>query len=503
MSIRKLMFLGVFLSVASCYAQDTTIYSRPVEEQLSPIVKLRDELYASPSLHAFYRKYSYSLLSVNLENTKKDLYLRQEGSGVNSLRINSESFTKNHKGVSLWGNAYYTNDKIKQVNFNETLDYHYVYPYVMADTVGGDLNAESYYFGGGISKLISGLRFALQGSFKGIQSFRNVDPRPKNISSDIDFAFSIGKEIPNNKAISIDLNLKKYIQNNSLDFANELGFPLVYHDAGLGVYNELLAGTRMLAYYKGLMLGAQLNFVPTNLDGFSAQIGFNRFQLNKELDKIADRISAIKENRSYLLLAYHHQRQKNNLIVKLKGYFNKREGLEATFANTGQTSLYKVSEEVRYTREKLGIKFSAAYGKAKKKWKWFLGVEGTFNTDNENYFLPDRFIDYQTVSAGVFATLTKPLGKTLLNIEVKANQLKVLSDDYSWGDINTKKGIYQMLNANYIYLTTDIFTTNATLRFDFPINNKLGAFSNVTGAYTYFDKINKARNLIFSLGVVF
>ncbi|RYX98864.1 hypothetical protein EON78_04290, partial [bacterium] len=289
---------------------------------MSPIIALRDDVYSSPSLHAFYRKNSYSLLAVNLENSKKDLYLRQEGSGISSLKINSESFLKNLKGVSLWGKAYYTNDKIKQVNFNETLDYHYVYPYVMADTVGGDLNAETYYFGGGLSKKMAGFIYGLQGAFKGIQSYRNKDPRPKNISSDIDFSLSVGREISNKSALSLDLSLKKYNQNNSLDFANELGFPLVYHDAGLGAYNELLAGTRMQAYYKGLRLGAQINLVPTNLDGFSAQLGFNNFNIGKELSGISENISEIEENNIYLSLAYHKQLEKKNFIVKLKGFTN-------------------------------------------------------------------------------------------------------------------------------------------------------------------------------------
>lgn len=503
MDIRKLIILSVFLGVAHAYAQDTTVRSNRVMEQVSPITTLLTESYTSPSLYPFSRKYNYSLLAANLEDSKKDLYLRQEGSGNKALRINSESFLKNLNGISLWGKAYYTNEKVKQVNFNETLDYQYVYPYVMADTVGGDLNAETYHFGGGLSKKIGGLRYGIQGSFRGIQSYRDRDPRPKNISSDIDFSVSVAKELNKQKALSLDLKLRKYNQNNSLQFVNELGFPLVYHDAGLGVYNELLAGTRMQAYYKGLSLGAQLNFLPTDLKGLSVQLGFNRFNVDKELSSISTNISEAKENHAYLLLAYHSQVQNHSFLVRLKGTYVKREGLEATFANTGDVSLYKVSEEVRYDREKLNIKLDATYGKTAKSLSWFLGVDGAFGTDNERYILPDRFIDYQTASVGVFASLAKSVGKTTLSLDMRANQLKALNSDYSWGNIDTRKGIYQMLNANYAYLTSDVFSISSSLRADFPLNNKLGAFAKVKGMSARYVGDNKGSELLFSFGVLF
>ena len=503
MGIRKLIILSVFLGVTNVYAQDTTAYTKRVMEQVSPITNLLTEAYSSPSLYPFSRKYNYSLLATNLEDSKKDLYLRQEGSGNRSLRINSESFLKNLNGISLWGKAYYTNEKVKQVNFNESLDYQYVYPYVMADTVGGDLNAETYYFGGGLSKKIGGLRYGIQGSFKGIQSYRDRDPRPKNISSDIDFSISVAKELNKQKALSLDLKVRKYNQNNSLQFVNELGFPLVYHDAGLGVYNELLAGTRMQAYYKGLSLGAQLNFLPTDLKGLSVQIGFNRFNLDKELSSVSTNISEAKENNAYLLLAYHYQQQNHHFLVRLKGSYVKRDGLEATFANTGGVSLYKVSEEVRYEREKLNIKLDATYGKTTKSLSWFVGVDGTFGTDNERYILPDRFIDYQTASASVFVSLAKSVGKTTLSLDMSANQLKVLNSNYSWNNIDTRKGIYQMLNANYTYLTADVFSVSSSLRADFPLNNKLGAFAKVKGMSARYVGDNKGSELLLSFGVLF
>lgn len=44
------------------------------------------------------------------------------------------------------------NNKTYAVNFNNNLDYDYLHPYVMADTVGGNLKNENYSITGGLSK---------------------------------------------------------------------------------------------------------------------------------------------------------------------------------------------------------------------------------------------------------------------------------------------------------------------------------------------------------------
>ncbi|SOD12188.1 DUF6850 family outer membrane beta-barrel protein [Pedobacter xixiisoli] len=502
MNIKKLIFLIVFLSVANTYAQDTT-YVNKVAEQVSPLVTLRDEMYSSPALRPFYRNYNYALLAANLEKLDKDLYLKQEGSGYNSFRINSESFIKNITGISLWGKAYYNNEKIRQVNFNETLDYHYVYPYVMADTIGGDLNTETYYFGGGLSKKIGGLRYAFQGSFKGIQSFRNRDPRPKNISSDVNLSLSVAKELSKNKALSFDLNLQKYNQDNGLTFVRELGFPLVYHDAGLGVYNEILAGTRLQAYYKGSRLGAQLNFTPTNLNGFSAQLGYHQFQLSKELSSIIDNISEVNEDNIHLALAYHVQSQKQSFIVRLKGAFVKRDGIEATFANIGSTSLYKVAEETRYINEKINVQLNAIYGNTTNKLNWFVGLDGTFANYNENYILPDRFIDYQSLNLGAFISALRPIGKSILNLEFKANYLQILNSDYSWDNVKTNSGIYTMLSDNYEYLSSGTFIISAAARADLPMTSKINLFLKAKATQGTYSSRGNISELAFTVGCNF
>lgn len=503
MKVRKTILLLSFLGALNCCAQDSILFSQRIAENISPFTSKKEEIYKSPALRPYYRLTNYSSLAVNLERTDKDLYLRQEGSGNDGLKINSESFLKDLKGTTLWGKANYINNKVKNVNYNETLDYQYVYPYVMADTVGGNLTAETYYFGGGLSKKIGALRYGIDGGFKGIQSFRDVDPRPKNISADIHISASAAKEFSNGKAFSLDLNLQKYKQNNSLDFVNELGFPLVYHDTGLGVYNELLAGTRMQAYYKGLRLGAQLNFLPTNLEGIALQVGYSRFNLGKELSSIADKVSAIEEDQAHILVAFNRKINRHNYLFKLRGSYTKRNGTEAVFANIGQASLYKVDEGVRYENVQLNLDLNAVYHTTIKDMNFYLGLETSFNEVKENYISPDRFLNYQRVNYSGFISIVKPIRTTLVNLAIKAGAVQRLNSSFSWIGLNRERGMFEMLNANYAYLSSSSKVVSTTLRVDFPLTNKLSAFTKANAMYTHYDTDRKATTVSLSAGVTF
>ncbi len=499
----KAILLLIFLGVGNTYAQDSLLTKTRNLENISPLTSVREEIYASPALRPYYRITNYGLLAATIDHADQDLYLRQEGSGQKSLKINSESFLKDLKGTTLWGKAHYINQETKKVNYNETLDYHYVYPYVMADSVGGDLNAETYYFSGGLAKKIGGFRYGIDGSFKGIQAFRDRDPRPKNISSDIHFVVSAAKELAKGKALAVDLSLQKYTQNNSLDFINELGFPLVYHASGLGVYNELLAGSRTQAYYKGLQFGAQLNFLPTNLEGVSLQIGYHRFNLAKELSSIAEEVATVAENDGHLLIAFNRKMNSNNFLVKLKGTYSQRNGAEATFANTGQANLYKIADEVRYENEQLNINLSGIFSREIYELNFHIGLESSYQVDQERYLLPDRFMNFRHLGYGAFLLVSKPLRKTLVTAEIKMNGIQNLGSDFYLADLNPQRGTYQMLNANYAYRSANLKEISATLRVDFLLTNKLMMFSKASTSYGRFDKDHQARAAYLSAGVTF
>ena len=148
------IFTFTILSLSlTAKAQDSTI-APLVKEQTSAVVELRDDIYASPALRAYQRQNNYAQLAASFRRYTQHLYLQQEGRGNQNFTVHSETYQKLPKGLTLWGNAYYSSQRLYNVKFNETADYNIVYPYVMADSIGGDMKAETYAFTGGIAKEI-------------------------------------------------------------------------------------------------------------------------------------------------------------------------------------------------------------------------------------------------------------------------------------------------------------------------------------------------------------
>ncbi|MGN6510957.1 MAG: DUF6850 family outer membrane beta-barrel protein, partial [Chitinophaga sp.] len=267
MRLKLTICIWMILGAGTAAAQDS-LSGKLAREQTSPVTELRDELYMSPALKAWQRQHTYGRLSATFGKYGQDLYLRQEGSGRQQLNVHSETYLRGKNNTTLWGKAYYINEKLFKVQFNESSDYDLVYPYVMADTVGGDLNSETYAFSGGLAKGVGKYQLGLQAGFKGEQSYRNRDPRPKNISTALDLKIAASRKLGGKYLLALDLSGTKYNQANRLEFVSEIGEPLVYHDAGLGAYNEFLAGARMSANYNGLIYGVALQLAPAGRQGW-------------------------------------------------------------------------------------------------------------------------------------------------------------------------------------------------------------------------------------------
>lgn len=106
---------------------------------------------------------------------------------------------------SLWGEARYKNGKKTGRRWNETSDYLLLYPYVMGDTVGGDLKSEQYYFSGGYAYRKGSYTIGAEGSYGADIEYRNADPRPKNLTGDLYFTIGMSWKTGNHYALGYSL----------------------------------------------------------------------------------------------------------------------------------------------------------------------------------------------------------------------------------------------------------------------------------------------------------
>lgn len=474
-------------------AQDSSLVPL-IKEQTSAVVEIRDELYASPALRAYQRQNSYAQLAASFRRYTQNLYLQQEGSGKQTFTVHSETYQKYSKDLTLWGNAYYNSQQTYNVKFNETADYNIVYPYVMADTIGGDLKSETYAFAGGLAKAVGDYQLGLTVGYRGLQSYRDRDPRPKNISSELNLGLAASRKVFNRYALAFDLKGTKYSQKNTLDFVSELGQPLVYHDAGLGVYNKLLSGSLTSAWYNGLGYGADINISPLSYKGLFGGLTLHHSNLKKVTGKsqgndVYDSGEIHEQifggNAGYLL-----ETGKHHFIARATVQSVKRKGIEAIFdIKDAQAGIIKISEAPRFVHQYSTYGLRTVYGQTGGIIDWYTGLEGSLEDHEQRYALPDREMLYQHFSAGTDITLRKQLGTTILTLTANIQRQENLSNSYYWSDADPKTAIYSMLNNNFAYLAASRTSYGSSIRVDFPLSEKLSCY--LKAAYDVSTTIEK------------
>lgn len=480
----KISVLLLILGIRTADAQDSLSTSL-LAEQLSPVTTLRDGIYASPSLRTWQRQYNYSQIGTSFRNNKQQLYQQQEGSGQQVLTIHTETWLRQNASTTLWGNATYHNRNLKKVRFNETSDYNLVYPYVTSDSIGGDLKAESYAFQAGLAKAVGKYQLGLQAGYKGEQTYRDRDPRPKNTSSTLDLILSASRKLNNNYALALDLNGTKYNQNNLLAFVSDLGVPMVYQDAGLGMYNELLKGTgnsgNLKLVYNGLGYSATLQLAPVKYQGWFARASFAQFNVEKLKDGIIDEISTSREQKLTGTLGYLKETSNRHFLAQVQGTRLKRKGIESKFIlqdrdSTNVVRLYKLADELRYTHEYTQLTARTVYGQTTGSITWYAGLEAGYTNSIQQYVMPTRELSYSHWHAGLDLTAARSFRSTTVSLSGYAQRQQNIDNTGYWPDLSVDRANYYMLTSNLAYLSAPRTIYGGSVRVDFPLAEKLAGF---------------------------
>ena len=142
--------LVAFGHVASAKAADDVV-ERQVDHR-SDTRSWFPEIYRNPAMQWNRYRYSLNRLSAAYTNSRATLPQQLEcGDKAAVVGGDIDAFLRKKK-VSLWGTAHYTNGKAHHIRYNETTDFDLLYPYVMADTIGGGVSRkETYDFMGGFA----------------------------------------------------------------------------------------------------------------------------------------------------------------------------------------------------------------------------------------------------------------------------------------------------------------------------------------------------------------
>lgn len=162
------------------------------------------------------------------------------GTNLNTYGLNFEGYQKINSSI-VWGQATYSNEFRSNVQFNNVADYRFLYPYIVADSLGGDRRMETYILKGGFQHQTTKLTYGIEAEYRAALSNGYTDPRPLNTVSDFTLKAGISKSVLNHQLgifamygnYNQELRVNTYINNT-----NEY----IYVLRGFGLVNTNISG---------------------------------------------------------------------------------------------------------------------------------------------------------------------------------------------------------------------------------------------------------------------
>lgn len=289
--IRKITIATLIIAVIDATAQDSIpdkclIMQQTIVDNNRGLWQLASLSYANPAVNQWRMKNGLTKVGGGYSSgSAKENPDPRNGSGDRAWQIGASTYTK-YRTSTLWGDASYTNGKTLDVVWNETADMSMLYPYLLADSVGGDLKREQYRFSGGYADHRGRWAWGATIGYTALLQYREVDPRPKNVVGRLEISAGALFRVIGNYYAGLDLNIMKYKQTNEIEFKSEMGVDKVFHLTGLASHYNRFAGDGLSTYYDGYRFGVGFNIYPSDSEGAFATCRLSRFTFNNILSDL-------------------------------------------------------------------------------------------------------------------------------------------------------------------------------------------------------------------------
>lgn len=496
-----------FLSSYNIIAQNSDTMQSKVMDRLTPTLNYIVLPYDNPALN--YYRFKSSLSSFSLEGTydyQKEAVVQEKGKGGKSFSINANSYIVSEPNTRLWGNALYKNGKKKDVYGNESSDYNLIYPYVTADTIGGNLNSETYAFSGGYAHRHKKFTYGVDFYYRSLIEYREIDPRPRNIVSDLNLKIGIVYDITKLYKSAFSFAYKRYKQIGDISFYNPLGFSNIFHLNGLGMDYSRFSGRETGYSYKGDQINIQLSILPISLSGISVAIGYSNFTYNKELTALNKLpLNRINNNKIDAEIVFKEEVNKNSIIgVKAIGYYKQQDGTENIFGSS--TNAYiQISKAHQFFSQDMQAGLEGLYqSKLSNKAILFVNANVKWNRKEEKYNNPNRKWGGSYIGYGITAGSIIAKKHNTLFFKIIINKLQNIDNNLLLTQSQMPNYFERLIQLNNNWLKSDVCQFGFSFYTDFTIKNLKNKVLFIEGTWNYCIyeyKFMHTNMVILSMGI--
>lgn len=506
-TFKTFLSLSILFCFSNFYGQtnDSVRLFPKIKEQYNSERILKNNYYYNPASMSDYSSLSLSEFKISYHNDRKNAYRAQLGSGETGFQISADSYKKLRKNNFIWGNASYSNLNLKNITWNEDLDFERIGPYVLGDSVGGNKKLEIYQFGGGFGKQYTKFSYALTGNYKAQMAYRDRDPRSKNTTSDLTLRAGVNYDVYKNYQIGAFAEINKYTQSGSIKFVSEVSKPLIYQMVGFGFSNNFFSSEYASVQFEefGYKIGGQI----------SSKNGKD-FYLRGSYKNSTNTKSVITKNSN----TYYDASELEHEFYDIEGakffnFGNHRTGLLLNYSSsirtgyefgyTNNTTLItQIYKRAAYKKEDYYSTAKLFYQYSKDDFTASITPYFTFEETIDRRIYPFSGQKFDFYTFGFESNIQKEIAKNQVISFQPTFSYRVANSAVNALDQSLRPSIAQWIENDYKFLSSDVISFGAALRYDIKLDNLPSMF--ITGAWLTQRILEKNNNFgAVSLGITF
>lgn len=491
-----------------CKGQDL---QAAVEDYHTEEILFFTDIWHNPTMRFSYPLQQTTDVSLTMGNTKNDAQAVQLGSKSNQFRFRANSFFRDkEKQYLYYGKATYSKGKEKDFRWNTLTDVALLQPYIVADTIGGEMDKEQYFFSGGYAKKLGKITLGGFGSYRAETAYKTLDPRPNNTVSDMNITLGSSIAITTNYQLGWDISYNRYQQNQNLGIYKDGGGAAIFFLRGFGVADEYFTGkitdkSSVANKYKIDSYRTGLSLYPQRNKGWFAAVSYQLFDFRLlSVDKQYNDVSTFDSYSGKLQIGYKFQVKDRNWAAKGIGLYQQKDGTEYSYNFNNE--LLNTAPKYKEEKQVAEVEAMGEVVKTEKLKSYFLlGIN--YERKDISYMGIGRKAvnseEYSNVTSSVAKIFQWSFPKSFFLVKLNAAYRFNVDEKLQAGTLVAKTAMETLVVPDHKFYTADCLRGSLLLRYDYSLKNAYRIYAKGEFNYTNYSSIGKNTALFFSLGLAF
>ncbi|MCD8394670.1 MAG: hypothetical protein LUC85_07545 [Bacteroidales bacterium] len=335
----------------------------------------------------------------------------ENGDGFNGMSLEARSQLRLDTRSMAWGHASFTTGQKRNLRWCEAVDYDILGPYVLGDSVGGDMSMREYKFGGGYARQEGRWSWGAEVNYRASVDYRNHDPRAKITVSDLDITLGGNVSLPAGW-VGATAGVRVYNQVSDIDFYNPINNIRLYALTGLGTtYSRFSGNSNENTGYTGIGGQGRLTFTPSR-NGVSAQVDYSYLRIKQILRDFNNLTLCRTSTHTVGGLVKSPKILDGEAIsidrVEVGAQWRRRIGTENIYGSSLGTSYNLIAERTPYYADDLSLHILLPLPSC-KVFNW--DVTARYTSCDEHHSAPQRQLKSDRFTLGLNAAVDIPLPK--------------------------------------------------------------------------------------------